>query len=514
MEFQYDYSEPFFEFFKVFQLEGLNEKETLELLLQLGKTYKVDTVDHITRHNPGRIETLRRLTNGVLRTIILLFEIFVDNENGNTFQDLEIILDRVTPLYKHRMEGLPPQKQEIVDVIALNWDAIGVKEISKKTRIPGKLISAQLNELEKNRIITKISTSTKNNLYQISERFFNIWYLMRNGRKRERQKILWLVRFLESWFSKEDLIQKTMLHIEAIKEGNILEKYAYYMTEALAATEIPRDIQDDMIKITKVYLSQKKSSLINELTASENELYSEAFFHLINREYKSALNKFLQIKNKHSLVYYILGNLFLHFNDFTEAEKYYRMAIDFEDRDILTNPNFLWETGKFEDIKKANKLYSLLFKEGVIWARLKLAQLYFYTKRNKKDTLELTEKIFDSEKDADTIGFYILILLWNNKIEEALNMFNLFIKKEGMNNDDKTPKILLLLLAKKQYHYVLKLFLENKFYIRDRYKPIYYALMVLMKETYPDESKKMGNELKQTVDEIIEKINQLEIDYA
>lgn len=355
--FQYDYSEPFFEFFKVFHLEGLDEKETAELLFQLGKTYKVDTVKYMTQHNPGRVEALRRLTNGMPRIIVLLFEILLNYENENAFQDLEIILDRVTPFFKNRMAGLPPQKQEIVDVIALNCDAIGVKEISKKTRIPGKSVSAQLNELEKNRIITKISTSTKNNLYQISERFFNTWYLMRNGRNRERQKVLWLARFLESWCGKKNLVQETMLHSEALEKGNSRE-------------------------------------------------------------------------------------------------------------------------------------------------------------RNKVEALELAKKIFNSEKDADSAGFYMLVLLWNNELEEALQVFNIFIERDGIRNDDKTPKILLLLLAKKQYHYILKLFQENKFNIRDRYKPIYYALMVLMKDAYPDEYKKMGNELKQTVDEIIEKINQLAIDYA
>jgi hypothetical protein len=34
-----------------------------------------------------------------------------------------------------------------------------------------------------------------------------------------------------------------------------------------------------------------------------------------------------------------------------------------------------------------------------------------------------------------------------------------------------------------------------------------------MRDTYPDEYKKMGAELKETVEEIIKAVNQLEIDY-
>jgi len=33
---------------------------------------------------------------------------------------------------------------------------------------------------------------------------FNIWYLMRASR-RVRQKLLWLVKFLEAWFDREKL---------------------------------------------------------------------------------------------------------------------------------------------------------------------------------------------------------------------------------------------------------------------------------------------------------------------
>lgn len=346
LEFYYDYSEPFFEFFKVIPLEGLNQKETEELLLQLSETYKTGTVKEIVKNKPGRIEALRRLTGGVPRTIILLFEIFLDHETGDSFQDLEIILDRMTPLYKHRMDGLPPQKQDIIDAIALNWDAVGVKEIVRKTRIPSKAVSAHLNELEKNRIIVKIPTSTKNNFYQVAERFFNIWYLMRHGRKRERNKVLWLVRFLESWCNQ---ITHDKKNIDYVKVGKIASNPPSYTTKYLPGTNSLKDIQE---------------------------------------------------------------------------------------------------------------------------------------------------------------------LLKTNEIEKAIDMFNKLIEsEETLNLNKELESILLLLLVRKQFHFTYTLFNENKFDIKDKFKPFYYALMHFMRDTYPDEYKKMGAELKETVEEIIAAVNQMAIDY-
>jgi len=49
--------------------------------------------------------------------------------------------------------------------------------------------------------------------------------------------------------------------------------------------------------------------------------------------------------------------------------------------------------------------------------------------------------------------------------------------------------------------------------IRILLKKLIFTLMHFMQEDYANEYKKMGGELKQTVEEIIEKIRQLEIDY-
>ena len=67
----------------------------------------------------------------------------------------------------------------------------------------------------------------------------------------------------------------------------------------------------------------------------------------------------------------------------------------------------------------------------------------------------------------------------------------------------------MLSMTKKQYHLTLKIFNENPHHMKDRFKPVYYALMSFMQKEYPNEYRKMGGELKQTVEEIIAKIQQL-----
>lgn len=582
MEYTYDYSNPFYELFRMINLEGLTKEETVILLLKLGEHYKQESIKKIVKEEPGRIEALRRLTGGVPRTIVLLFEIFLDHKAGNAFQDLEFVLDQVTPLYKHRMDDLSAQQQKIVDAIALNWDAIPTKEIATKTRMESKAVSSHLKLLEKNRIIHKIKTNTKNHLYQVTERFFNIWYLMRCGRRRGINRVQWLVHFLESWCSEAELMERAQKHMNALEKGMLHTKYAFYLTEALAGTKISDQMKHDLITYTRTFLIGKDEALIKELSKSDIELLEEAkensersFFNKMLQNLEAIQNKNSSVLNAIAFIYHIgfknlkkaqyyyfqavekgdldaMNNLALLYHheikDFEEADKYYRMAIKkgnvsamlnlarlyyLEMKDIekamnyyrmaiekdnaiaMNNLAFLYDN-EIKDFEKAEKYYRMAIEKGNADAMNNLARMYFQLKQNKVEALELIKSAVNKQEDLNKVHNLSVILLWNNEIEESLE-----IGKELMENKEYIEKsistgseYLILLLAKKQYYAALKMFEESCFDLKERLKPIYYALMYFLKDDYPNEYKKMGAEFKETVEEIIDKVRQWEKDYA
>ena len=469
LEFHYDYGKPFYEFFRMPQLKSLSLSETRTLLLSLGKYYKRARIKEIVKNQSGRIEALRRTTGGVIRTIILLYGIFADREEENAFQDLEKILDEVTPLYKHRMDNLSTQQQEIVDFIAINWDAVSTKEIAQKTRIKSKAVSSQLKFLQKNHIIEKQETKTKNNLYRLSERFFNIWYLMRHGGKKEETKVRWLVEFLQIWCDEMELENRTKKQLEAIQKGKIYDKQALYMTEALARATIKRELQDELIKKTRNYLQSKQSELLLDLSYSDKELKNRAI-------------ESFNVEKDHSEAMFNLAQLYrIEFKDFKKAEDYYLKAIE----------------------------------KGNSGAMNSLAWMYYENKSDKIKALKYAKKGYTTEKNIYIVHTYAMILLWNDEIEKALEISRDFMesKKSYEKISSDIRDFLMLLIAKKQYHTTLKIFNENPFSLKDRYKPVYYALMYFLQDEYPNEYRKMGSELKETVEEIIKKIGQLEKDY-
>lgn len=225
-----DYDQPLHEFFKIIRLNSLTDEEAITLLRKLAVVHhEEEKIERILAKTPGRVTTLNTLSGGIPRTIVLLFQVFVDNEHGNALSDLEKILDAVTPLYKHRMDDLPAQQQKIIDAVALHWEPMEVKALTKAVRLESKVISAQLRQLEKNQMVEKYRTKTKNHQYQLRERFFNIWYLMRYGRKMDQKKVIWLVKFLEAWCEKGEIEKRIKDYVKKVRggllDGSALEIY-------------------------------------------------------------------------------------------------------------------------------------------------------------------------------------------------------------------------------------------------------------------------------------------------
>jgi TPR repeat protein len=520
LEHTYDYGKPFFEFFKIVQLKGLNKKETMNLLRALGSLHNTKSMDDIIAKAPGRIETLRRLTGGIPRTIVLLFEIFLDDSNGDSILDLEKILDRVTPFYKERMDDLSPQQQDIMDFMALTWDGVSTKEISERTRIESKAVSSQLQELEKYGLIHTIETRSKNNLYQLSERFFNIWYLMRNGSRKEKNRVKWLVRFFECWFNERDIIERAERHLVALTSRICEPKYMVYVTEALAQTgRLPLDLEQELYDGTRSYLTKMGDQMLLEgLSLTDNEIIKSIIEYLNLVEIELSIKKANEIKSGSGIKEFILGDIYREYKkDFGEAIKYYLMAVEKGHVGAMNNLALLYEN-QFQDYESAEKYYLMAVEKEHAKAINNLTVMYFERRINREDAFNLAQKAFDMKYNPTKIPIIVLILVWNNDIENAIRIFTEKISKLDIDeNVGRISDVFIHLIAKKQYHQTLKYFNDQEFeplHLKDKFKPVYYALMHYMRDEYPNEYLKMGDELKETVEEIIQKIEKVRIDYA
>ncbi|HMU03017.1 MAG TPA: tetratricopeptide repeat protein, partial [Saprospiraceae bacterium] len=259
----FDYKQAFYDYFKLTTLDPLEYEFFLELIISLADSLDDEKIKSSFYTNQNRIKTLFRLTGGNIRTAIILFSSLSAGFGTNVSDDLEKLLDEVTPIYKARVDELSDQMRTIVDAIALYWDPIDLQKLRDITLLENNTLSPQLRRLRQIGWITKApSNKTKGDKYEMTERFFNVWYLMRRSTRRHRKNITCLSRFIEEFYGEE-------LHQIAT---SLLSKSIASENDAVFRLALSPTIKN---KTLKEKFDAHTSDGINILAESEPEIYGK-----------------------------------------------------------------------------------------------------------------------------------------------------------------------------------------------------------------------------------------------
>ncbi len=352
---------PFCNFFKIIELKGLTQKESIEFLLKIGEQYgQSEKIELIIKNSPKRVESLRRLTGGIPRTMSYLFNIFLDNINGNAINDLLQIIDTLTFLYKSELDQLTPPQQKVIDIIAKNWDAISVKEITKLSRFESKQVSSILQLLDKNQIVETVSTKNKINLYRIRERFMNIWYLMRFGKRHDKENVLWLVRFYDTWCDKIELAQQINTLIEKITDGKFDHNAALFIGNTFLSCEnVSGELKYNLYKTAKEQLPRE---LIKELKYSNSDLYGRVNKLVKAKKSEEAIRLLNDVPDKNEEYYKFAYYTYIRVKEFDMAENATKSLLELKPNDGTT----LFRTGYFYDRYTDNPAKAIDFYKSAL----------------------------------------------------------------------------------------------------------------------------------------------------
>lgn len=217
LESQHQYQDAFHDFFQLHELLPLKTVEMRTALLALARRFGAGRglqgaaaeaeMARILDSRPERLEALRLLSGGNPRTTVTLYELFAAGGDDSVQADLKRLLDIMTPLYKARMESLAEQPRKLLAHLMENWHPMAGQDLAQQAGIAKTTVSGQLSRLESEGLVEKarLAGRGKRSGFQVSERLFNIWYLMRYGSRRIRQRLAWLVQFMRLWFSRDEL---------------------------------------------------------------------------------------------------------------------------------------------------------------------------------------------------------------------------------------------------------------------------------------------------------------------
>ena len=190
------HAQPFYEFFRLVTLEGIGPEETARLLETLAGREGRPDVPQALNLERGRLETLRRLTGGNPRLLVLACRMLIESPLGSAFEDLEQLIDEQTPYFKARIEELPIQARKVFHCLAEGWTPMLAKEVAGAAKLSSSHASAQLKQLVERGYAQEVRLpGTKRTRYEVGDRFYNIYYLLRFSRT-NRRRLERLVAFL------------------------------------------------------------------------------------------------------------------------------------------------------------------------------------------------------------------------------------------------------------------------------------------------------------------------------
>ena len=264
----------FYDFFRVQTLDRLGDDEVMQCLralaVQRGAAGRV--VLDLLDKDPGRVSALNTLAGGNPRTLNVLYAVLETHMSEDVLSQLNAMLDTFTGWYQARTEELPIQTRAVFDALALNWDPMLAATVGEVTGLDTAAVSSHLSRLERLGYAETVTLNRRGrgrNGYQVSERFFNIWYLMRNGPRRLRRRIRFLTVFLQSCFA---VSERRTIADRVLAEGCDDPGYAL----ALASSVDGRVLRSRLLEYaearsTLLGTTNEYASLIRELRDVDDE---------------------------------------------------------------------------------------------------------------------------------------------------------------------------------------------------------------------------------------------------
>ena len=148
------------------------------------------------------IRSLEILTGGSPRLLAIVARFGAGLSFRELMDGLFDLVDDHTEYFKSHLESLPAQERRVYLALADIWKPALTKEVAERARLETSKCSAQLARLIERGVVRLDGGSARRKQYYLSERMYNIYYLLRRGQERLVEV---LVRFMAAYYSPGEL---------------------------------------------------------------------------------------------------------------------------------------------------------------------------------------------------------------------------------------------------------------------------------------------------------------------
>ena len=214
-----DAQEPFFELFRIVDLQRLDTDECRRL-------WQVVSGDTVSRRE---IRPLQILTGGNPRLLVIVAGFAQHRSLRQLMEELVKLIDEHTEYFRSHLEVLAKTERRVYIAVIDLWQASRTGEIAARARMDVRTVSTMLGRLV-DRGVVIVEGSGKKRLYS-AERLYSIYYKLRRERD-EAAVIGSFIYFMVSFYSEDELAEMSgTLMAEAAKSKAIREGIKRAMAE-------------------------------------------------------------------------------------------------------------------------------------------------------------------------------------------------------------------------------------------------------------------------------------------
>jgi tetratricopeptide (TPR) repeat protein len=188
-----DSEKPFYDLFWVHELEPLDTDECRALWKAVSG---VEEAGH-------RIRPIQILTGGNPRLLAILASFASQGSLRTLISDLEYWVDDHTSYFKANVEQLPTKERKVYVTLANLWHPATSREVADMARLKVNEVSALLNRLRQRGAVTE-QRSGRTVRYQVAERMYNIYYLMRQHSS-HGDRVRAVVEFMILYYERDEI---------------------------------------------------------------------------------------------------------------------------------------------------------------------------------------------------------------------------------------------------------------------------------------------------------------------
>lgn len=261
------------------------------------------------------------LTGGNPRLLTILSIFGAKRSFRSLLEDLSLLVDEHTDYFKSNFESLPPAERKVFACLAALWEDSTAGDVARAARMTTSQTSALLKRLEGRGAVKAGVLQKGKRKYQLAERLYNIYYLMR--RSQDGGRVRAVVNFMVQFYGQTRLHEAVAdIAREACGLGDGQRSHHYRAMQMLCASPEVRekleriremlppeflqlpDIPDDLQWLAAPMddeLLQKVESLFSEAVQASNEKrYIDA---------ENALRKSLELKPNFAWAWAELGRI-------------------------------------------------------------------------------------------------------------------------------------------------------------------------------------------------------------